>query len=95
VMRRVDVGRFFAAVNPRMAAVITSLSPEGEPNAISATWHSPIANRPPFYGVYISPKRATHDNVEGTGVRGQLPALRASPEGTLRRQGVPERERAS
>ncbi len=70
VMRRVDVSRFFASVNPRMVAVITSLSPEGEPNAMAATWHSPISHRPPLYGVSISPKRATHDNVERTGVFG-------------------------
>ncbi len=58
-MRRISTEMFFRVANPRLVALITS-GPREEPNAMAATWHSPISFAPPLYGVSVAPERATH-----------------------------------
>ena len=48
------------AVNPRMAVLVTAFSPEGRPNGMAATWHTPLSFDPPLYGVAVAPERYTH-----------------------------------
>ena len=60
---RLPIEKFFSVVNPRMVALITSISPDGKPNAMAASWHSPLSHNPPLYGVSVSPRRATHTNI--------------------------------
>ncbi len=57
---------FFRVASPRLVALITSGSIR-EPNAMAATWHSPISFNPPLYGVSVAPKRFTHSLIRETG----------------------------
>lgn len=49
----------FYSYYPKLVAIVTAHH-EGKENAMTAAWHSPISFSPPLYGVFISPKRFTH-----------------------------------
>jgi flavin reductase (DIM6/NTAB) family NADH-FMN oxidoreductase RutF len=44
---------------PRLAVIITAHH-EGRDNAMSVSWHCPLASNPPYYGVSIAAKRFTY-----------------------------------
>lgn len=50
---------------PKLVAIVTAHH-EGKDNAMTAAWHSPISFSPPLYGVFISPKRFTHQLILGS-----------------------------
>jgi flavin reductase (DIM6/NTAB) family NADH-FMN oxidoreductase RutF len=53
-----DIGKF-GQHNPRVAVIVTA-SARGRDDAMTASWHSSIAFKPPLYGIAVSPKRFTY-----------------------------------
>ncbi len=68
-MMRLSIELFFRVANPRLVALITSGTVE-DPNAMAATWHSPISFDPPLYGVSVAPERDTHSLIREGGAFG-------------------------
>jgi len=53
------ISRFHYLTYPAITPVITSGTTES-PNAMAASWCTPLSVRPPLYGVSVAPKRYTY-----------------------------------
>ncbi len=60
-------GFFYRLLSPSVVAIIVSLKPDGKPNAMVATWHTPISMNPPILAVAIAPSRMTHRLIQNSG----------------------------
>lgn len=61
-----EVKEFHYLTYPRITPVITSGTLE-EPNAMAASWVSPLSVNPPLFGVAIAPRRYTYDLIKRYG----------------------------
>ncbi len=55
----------FYSYYPKLVVIVTAHH-EGKENAMTAAWHSPVSFTPPLYGIFISPKRFTHELILGS-----------------------------
>lgn len=55
----------FYSYYPKLVVIVTA-SHDGRENAMTAAWHSPVSFSPPLYGIFISPKRFTHQLILGS-----------------------------
>ena len=61
----IDGAGEFYSYYPELVVVVTARYDDRE-NAMTATWHSPISFSPALYGIFISPKRFTHQLITGS-----------------------------
>lgn len=55
----------FYSYYPKLLVIVTAHY-DGKENAMTSAWHSPISFSPALYGVFISPKRFTHQLILGS-----------------------------
>ncbi len=61
-----DISKFHYLTYPAITPVITSGTTD-KPNAMAASWVTPLSVRPPLFGVAISPKRYTYELIRKYG----------------------------
>jgi len=61
-----ELSKFHYLTYPTITPIITSGTVE-KPNAMAASWVTPLSVRPPLFGVAISPKRYTYELIKRYG----------------------------
>ena len=62
--RQGKIEKYYHYAFPMQTVLVTCIDGPGKTNIITLAWHTPIASKPPLYGISIAPKRHSYTLIE-------------------------------